>query len=406
MKRELLIIKRKKAKALHKKGYSQSKIAKALVAGRDKVAKWLKMTDEEVSKDNRGWPEGKLRTHTQVEKAHVLKIKRNLKKEKSYFYGADIIGANYKKENKKNISKWFIKETIKKAGLTDQRKKKQKGGSRYMNYPEKTLSKLGKIVVGIDFMGPKYLKDDSDGKHFLSCKYIRPLQYGIVKRIESQTTNETLKNLVEIWKKQPIPDVIKIDNDKAFGGNMKVLGRFTRALLNLGIIPIFSAERCPWNNGSVEGYNSVFSRKFWNKISFSDEEEVDIEIKKFNFEYEKYSTLINNNPKVSSPCYVQKISGSKIKITNHKTEINLENKIENKFRNNKIYFLRKVKQVETKSGEEHGQINVYSKKIKLNKKYINRFTLNIINIKKKEIEVFFETDAGKLISIKKQKFVI
>ena len=364
------------------------------------------MTDEEIKEDKRGWKEGKLRKHTQVEKNRILKIKKKLKKEKSYFYGADIIEANYKKEYKKNISIWFVKETIKKAGLTDRRKKKKKGGSRYMNYPEKTLSKLGKIVMGIDFMGPKYLKDKSDGKHFLSCKYIRPLKYGIVKRIEAQTTNETLENLLEIWKQQPIPDVIRIDNDKAYGGNLKVLGRFIEALLNLGITPIFSAERCPWNNGSVEGYNSVFSRKFWKKINFSDETEIDVEIKKFNFEYEKYSTLVNNNPKIASPCYVEKITNSKIKITNLKTEINLKNKSETKFRNNKIYFLRKVKQVETKSGEEQGEINVYYKKIKLNKKYINRFTLNKINLKRKEIEVFFENEDGKLISIKKQKFTI
>ena len=37
MKKELLIIKRKKAKELNKKGYNISKISKALVAGRDKV---------------------------------------------------------------------------------------------------------------------------------------------------------------------------------------------------------------------------------------------------------------------------------------------------------------------------------------------------------------------------------
>jgi len=38
------------------------------------------------------------------------------------------------------------------------------------------------------------------------------------------------------------------------------------------------------------------SYKFWNKLKFTDEDEIDIKIKDFNVAYEKYSDLINNNP--------------------------------------------------------------------------------------------------------------
>ena len=104
--------------------------------------------------------------------------------------------------------------------------------------------------------------------------YIRPKKYGIVQRVCGQTTNETIRVLTEIWEKHPIPDILKLDNDSAFGAHS------TQA-------PLYTAPRSPWNNGEVEGFNSIFARKFWNKIHFSDEEEVDVEIKKFNLEYEK-----------------------------------------------------------------------------------------------------------------------
>jgi hypothetical protein len=41
--------------------------------------------------------------------------------------------------------------------------------------------------------------------------------------------------------------------------------------------------------------NIEFSKKFWNKLQFSDEQEIDIKIKDFNVAYEKYSQLISNN---------------------------------------------------------------------------------------------------------------
>ncbi len=98
-------------------------------------------------------------------------------------------------------------------------------------------------------------------------KYIRPQKQGIATRIEGQTTEETIKALKEIWKTHPIPEILKIDNDSAFGANLsheKYIGKLALFLLNLGVYPLYIAPRSPWNNGQVEGFNSVFSKKFWN----------------------------------------------------------------------------------------------------------------------------------------------
>jgi len=59
MKKELLILKRKKAKELHEKGWSNRKITRHLLASKDSVGKWIQMDEREISIDNRGWKKGK-----------------------------------------------------------------------------------------------------------------------------------------------------------------------------------------------------------------------------------------------------------------------------------------------------------------------------------------------------------
>jgi hypothetical protein len=49
----------------------------------------------------------------------------------------------------------------------------------------------------------------------------------------------------------------------------------------------YTAPRNPWNNGEVERFNSIFATKFWNRTRFNNEDEIDVEIKKFNFEREE-----------------------------------------------------------------------------------------------------------------------
>ena len=160
---------------------------------------------------------------------------------------------------------------------------------------------------------------------------------GIAKRIEGQTTEETIKALKEIWKTHPIPEILKIDNDSAFGANLpheRYIGKLALFLLNLGVYPLYIAPRSPWNNGQVEGFNSVFSKKFWNKLQFSDEQEIDVKIKDFNVAYEKYSQLISNNPEIKE---------GDIKHMDDFKDVNPENKAVKHFRADKIYFLRIVR---------------------------------------------------------------
>ncbi len=161
------------------------------------------MSEKELLTDNRGWKKGRLRTHNCEERKRIIAIRKQLKKEESYFIGAKVVAANYKKLYGAVVKKWFVDSVLKEADLVAQKKGKTKGRSRYMQYPVQTISKLGKILMGIDFIGPKYLEKSPKRINFVSCKYIRPIQWGITKRIEGQTTEETIQALMKIWEDHP-----------------------------------------------------------------------------------------------------------------------------------------------------------------------------------------------------------
>ena len=196
-------------------------------------------------------------------------------------------------------------------------------------------------------------------------------------------------------------ELLKMDNDSAFGANLahkKQIGRLAFFLLNIGITPLYIAPRSPWNNGQVEGYNSVFSKKFWNKLQFTDEDEIDIKIKDFNIAYEKYSQLVSNNPKIKE---------EEIKYIDNFKNVDLENKKAKHFKTDKIYFLRIVKRKNTKEDEnEYGFINILKHEIKLSKDFINLFVFCTINIKHKKLTIETELDDGSLKEIKSTRFTI
>ena len=158
MEKEVLIRKRKKAKELHEKCWSNRNIARYLLASKDSVGKWIQMDENEISIDNRGWKKGKSRKYTPETKQQIIKIRKDLEKEDSYFIGSKVVKKNYENMTGKKVSKSFVDEVLKEAGMVMSPIKKKKGRSKYIKYPDYTLTKLGKSMMSIDFIGQKYLK--------------------------------------------------------------------------------------------------------------------------------------------------------------------------------------------------------------------------------------------------------
>jgi hypothetical protein len=202
-----------------------------------------------------------------------------------------------------------------------------------MLYPVNFLKNLGKTILQIDFIGPRYLKGNSKPLHFISLKYTKPFKLHIFIRIKSQTTTEALNSFYILFfvLKLPIPNVVQMDNDSAFRGCIEKKGRIGRIIIwlcNNGIIPLFNATSSPWNNGSVEGGNSVFDKKFWQAFQFTSAEEVDQKLEEFNNAYQTY--LINDR---------NKIIQNKRNVSDPRTNTQIK-----KFLQKNLYLLRIVKE--------------------------------------------------------------
>jgi len=153
MEKLLLIEKRVKARELHKeKGWSVRKISRYLVASRDSISKWIKTDEKEVTQDRRGWKKGKPRKYTEQQKEEIKNTIMKLEKEESFFVGAKVVQANYNASHFEGVSKDFVDRTLREYEMVKSPQKKRKGASKYMQYPQYTLNKLGKIVMSMDFI--------------------------------------------------------------------------------------------------------------------------------------------------------------------------------------------------------------------------------------------------------------
>ena len=239
------------------------------------------------------------------------------------------------------------------------------------------INKIGELILEIDFI-QRFIKGQAKPVHFIgfSCKPFKFRQY---RRILGQTGINVRKELEWFLNNFFLPDIIKMDNDSAFIGSFsakRTISKTIKFLFSKKIIPVFTNPRSPWNNGSVEGSNSVFARNFWNKIEFSSVQDIDRRLKLFNQSSLEYSDYEQNK---------------------------FQNKKEDKKFIPQIYFIRKVHENQQKN--DKGEINILNEKIELPNEYINLYTLSKWNLKTEMLYVYFEKEQMKIL-IKKMKFQI
>jgi hypothetical protein len=154
-----------------------------------------------------------------------------------------------------------------------------------------------------------------------------------------------------------------MDNDFVFFGpssKERFLSKVVLFLLLHNIIPIFTAPRKPWNQASIEGANSVFSRKFWNRCRFESVSEIDRRLADFNLSYQRYLNY-------------QRPDSFK----------------ENKNFSYCVYLIRKIYQ-EPESTK--GYIQIGSKRIILDPSYINLFTLSKWDLEKEILYIYIQRE--------------
>ncbi|MBU4580057.1 hypothetical protein KKB43_03505, partial [Patescibacteria group bacterium] len=194
------------------------------------------------------------------------------------------------------------------------------------------------------------------------------------RRITGETGDNVIKESKRFFKKFEKPDVVKMDNGFALAGSSshpRVISKAPLWFLKQQVIPVFAPPRKPWSQASIEGSNSVFSRKFWNRIEFKNIQHVDERLEAFNKNYQWYLGYKSPQRNPRKKNFIPK-----------------------------IYFIRKVYE---NPEINRGYIDVSNEEIPIIKPYINFFVLAEWNLKKEMLYIYFENEQ-KLKLIKKLSF--
>jgi len=364
------ILRRKQVQELYfQQGYTKDRIAALLGVSKGFVVNWTQSDIQQFDVDRRGWPKGQGRLWDETTCKRIKKIHRELERNPhEFFSGASAIQQCYRQQYPGEAVPPLrtVGRMLKELGLSKGHKKRAKGASRYLCYPEYTVYQtLGKRLLEADFIGKKFLEGRSEPLNFVGMSFKKVPRIRYYYSVSAQTTDALLTTCQDFFRRFEIPDVIKVDNAQATigtGSGKRCLSRFMVFLLKKKIIPVFSVPRKPFSQASIEGNNSVFSRKFWNSMRFNSPRQVDTRLQWFNqssLAYTGYDTT------------KRKRRGSKKGFIP------------------KVYFIRQV-QEDVQTGK--GYIDVLNERVAIRKNYINYFVLAEWNLNNEKLCVHFEKD--------------
>lgn len=350
-------------------GISKTRIAELTGLSKQFVIDWTRTATQDLEADRRGWPMGQGRVWDEATRRRICKIHRGLERDPHEFYsGATAIAQRYRREypDEPVPPLRTIGRMLKELGLSQTPKKRVKGAARYLCYPEHTVYEtLGARVLEADFIGQKYLTGRTAPLHFVGMSFKKSPKLRHFSRVEAATTDALIEASEDFFRRFEIPDVMKVDNAQATigtGSGRRCLSRFMVFLLDKKIIPVYSVPRKPFSQASIEGNNSVFTRKFWNSTEFKSIRQVDTRLQWFNdssLAYTGYDTT-KRRRRTSKKDFVPK-----------------------------VYFIRQVQQ-----NEETGKayIDVLNETVGIRKNYANYFVLAEWNLDDKQLRVLFEKD--------------
>jgi hypothetical protein len=276
-------------------------------------------------------------------------------------------------------SVWFINKTIRLSGLqTRKPKQRKKGGSEYLLYPVQAIRELGSVHQSADFIGKKYIAGQREPVNIFSTSYYAPFKLYQIKPVEAEQAVFAIENLIRLWRKYPLPDVMRIDNGLQFRGTARgkrYLGTFLKFLLNLDIKPLFGSPSKPWTNPHIEGHNRVFNEKVWSRNFFTSQDHVAAECQRFNSESLEYFHFK----------YAHLVVNGNFSYIEPKQEIETDTLLSVK--DKKVYFIRFV---ESADKGAKAWIKILNETVLLPAQYCNQFVFVKWNIEKEHLLIYSE----------------
>jgi len=278
---------------LRREGKNNSEIARILDVRRPTIVHWA---GKDSYGDNRGWEKGNRRKYTTREIDRIVSLKKKRVDEKKYFLGTPYIRMDYEKQfdTEPLPSKWFFDEVIRANHLQTHAPKRKSNGQNIVSrlkFPIQSIIRLGRIQQSADFIGKKYIHGSRKPISIFATSFYQWFELYQIQQVLAEKSEYAIDCLVEFWKKFPIANVLRTDNGSTFRGAVgeeACIGRFIIFLLNLNIVPLFSAAYQSYTNPHIEGHNRTFTDKLWATQTFLNTSEIDRECARFNAESREY----------------------------------------------------------------------------------------------------------------------
>jgi len=331
------------------------------------VVKWTQSRDQNFEEDDRGWEKGRRRKWDQEVVHRIREIREELEGDPDEtFWGPTAIEVVYRKRysDLEVPPARTIGQILTDLGLTDHQKHSSKPEAlKYLHYPEQSLYQIvGDRVLEVDFVGDKFITGRSEPIHFLGYSFKRDPQLKHYQRVEGETSSELIDRTKTFFDRFETPQAVKMDNGAAMNGgggrHKRTISNTMQFLLEKNVYPVFSVPRQPATQASIEGSNSLFSRKFWNRNEFESVQHIDERLEKFNENTRFY----------------------------HQYEPPDERDRTEPFEP-RVYFLRQVR--EGDEGEE-GVVRVMNDVVSLSSEYIKYFVLAEWELSEEQLKIRFE----------------
>ena len=371
-----------------------NEIARRLGIRKATIIDWLK---RESYEERRGWNQGR-RVYTTDEEERVASLKRERIDRKRYFLGAPHVRMDYAKKFPDDPlpSLWFVHDVVRRQGLQTHEPKKRKKGQNIVSrlkFPMRSIVGLGKIQQASDFIGKKYVAGQKEPISIFSTSYYQWLKVYQVWRVSSEKAENAITCLTELWKRFPVPNVMRMDNGMTFRGTGRAeahVGRCVVFLLNRSVTPLFSSPYHSYTNPHIEGHNRTFTEKLWSTEHFTSDEQIDEACMRFNAESEEFcrwnfkdrltDRALRFLPETSEPSEPEVLRSAKGK---------------------NICFIRFVERWKEK-GEECGVV-ILNRFVCIPDPYLNQYVFVTFDLETASIRVTSEHD-GHTTQILKQRF--
>jgi len=287
--KKLIKLRREVNRLFFRKGMSKNAIARQKRVSKHFVICWTKSPHQDFTADNRGWPKGCRRKWDTTTEKRVAELHQILKSDpRVFFWGATAIEQAWRQHypGEPVPPLRTLGQILRELGLAERyQKRRRQGAARYLCYPEQTIyEQLGTRVLEADFI-QKYLRGHSQPLHFIAFAFKKAPRLRHFQRIAAATAENFIDACKIFFDRFEKPDCLKVDNAAATIGSRsgkRNLSRVMNFLLSNQIVPIYAVPRRPFSQATVEGNNSVFSRKFWKSRTFQSVADVDEQLAWFN----------------------------------------------------------------------------------------------------------------------------